>query len=74
MGSTTFCVVLLSILSQVVLGYHADVSNLVIDHVDCEYQNPNCRCKENADVCEFEMVLEVRMTMMRYIVDEEVNA
>ena len=66
--------VLLSILSQVVLGYHADVSNLVIDHVDCEYQNPNCRCKENADVCEFEMVLEVRMTMMRYIVDEEVNA
>ena len=74
MGSTTFCVVLLSILSQVVLGHHADVSDLDTDRVNCEYQNPNCRCRENADVCEFEMVLEVRMTMMRYIVDEEVNA
>ena len=74
MGYTICCVILLSILSQVVLGNHADTSNLDIDHVNCEYENPNCRCRENADVCEFELELEARMTMTRYIVDEEVNA
>ena len=74
MGSTTCCVILLSILSKVVLGNHADISNLDIDHVNCGYQTPNCRCRENADVCEFEMELEARNTMIRYVVDQEVNA
>ena len=65
--------ILLSILSQVVLGYHADVSSLDTDHVNCEYQNPNCRCRENADVCEFEMVYPCRAVNCPFVFHPSYN-
>ena len=57
------------------LGEHAniDISGLNIDMVDCEYDNPSCRCREDADVCHFQFVIEGQMLMTRYRVNEELN-
>ena len=35
-----------------------DISGLSIDHVECGYEQPYCQCREDADVCEFELELE----------------
>ena len=74
--STHFLIVIV-ILTQAavhnVFG-EVDISGLSIDHVECGYEQPYCQCREDADVCEFELELERRVTFTRYIVDEEINA
>ena len=69
------CLVLLALFTQVVLGDHEniDMSSLDIHMVDCEYENPSCRCRENTDVCHFQFIIEGRMLMTRYRVNEELN-
>ena len=66
---------LLAVLAQAVIGDHVnfDPNSLVIHHVECEYDQPDCRCREDADVCEFDLELEARMTLTRYLIEEEVN-
>ena len=69
------CLVLLALFTQVVLGRHAniDISSLDIHNVDCEYGNPSCRCRENADVCHFQFIIQKQMLMTRYRVNEELK-
>ena len=71
----THCLILLALFTQVVPGDHEniDISGLDIHVVDCKYENPSCRCRENADVCHFQFVIEGLMLMTRYIVNEELN-
>ena len=70
-----YCLILLAVLAQTVIGNHVrvDVNGLTIHEVECEYDQPNCRCRPDADVCEFELELEARMTLTRYAIEEEVN-
>ena len=63
-------VILLAVLAQAILSPVGEVSGV---HVNCEYDTPNCRCPKDADVCEFELEIESRMTLTRYRVNEEVN-
>ena len=69
------CLLLLALFTQVVLGRHAniDISSLDIHNVDCKYANPSCRCRENADVCHFQFIIQGQMLMTRYPVNEELN-
>jgi len=67
-----------SCMSSQRVSYHVtihvgEVSGLNVQVVDCEYETPNCRCPASADVCEFELEIEARMTFTRYRVDEEIN-
>lgn len=66
---------LLAVLAQAVIGDHVnfDPNSLVIHHVECEYDQPDCRCRPDADVCEFELELEARMTLTRYLIEEDIN-
>ena len=71
----THCLVLLALFTQVVPGDHEniDISGLNIHMVDCKYENPSCRCRENADVCHFQFIIEGQMLMTSYRVNEELN-
>ena len=56
------------------LGKHLKhVAGLTIHEVPCDHEHKNCRCDENAEVCEFLLVIEKRNTFIRYAVDEEFN-
>ena len=69
------CLVLLALVTQVVLGRHAniDISSLNIHNVDCDHENPSCRCRESADVCHFQFIIEGQMLMTRYRINDELN-
>jgi len=41
---------------------------LNVQVVDCKYETPNCRCPASADVCEFELEIEARMTFTCYLI------
>ena len=49
------------------------VAALTIHEVPCDHEHKNCRCDENAEVCEFQLAIEKRNTFIRYGVDEEFN-
>ena len=71
----TCSLILLAILTQAIVSWGGvDISGLNVQVVDCEYETPSCRCPASADVCEFELEIEARMTFTRYRVDEEINA
>ena len=50
-----------------------DISGLTIHDVPCDHEHTNCRCNEDADVCEFELVIEKRDTFTRYAINQELN-
>jgi len=41
-----------------------------IQHVPCTYDQANCRCDRNADVCIFNLQIEALQTFTRYHVDQ----
>ena len=71
----TFSLILFAVLTKdlVSCDYAREVSGLNVQVVHCEYETPYCRCPVSADVCEFELKIEARMTFTRYRVDEEIN-
>ena len=70
----TFSLILLAVLTHAMVSCGVDISSLDIQVVHCEYETPNCRCPASADVCEFELVIEARMTFTRYRIEDVLNA
>ena len=66
----TFSLILFAVLTRDLVSC---ISGLNVQVVHCEYGTPYCRCPASADVCEFELEIEARMTFTRYRVDEEIN-
>ena len=71
----TFSLILLAVLAKSLVScdHEGEVAGLNVQVVDCKYETSNCRCPASADVCEFELEIEARMTFTSYRVDEEIN-
>ena len=67
------CLLLLAVFTQVVLGRHANIDIFSLDIHNAKYANPSCRCREDADVCHFQFIIQGQMLMTRYPVNEKLN-